>query len=113
MAAEHDGYAPMRVRRMVEIFGSKVVIADEVDGEKAATLHLHLPVAGLGICGNGAEFRLQSGALVRIETGAPLKSASFGYSSAYGELVMGIELTAALNSKSITTIGISRSSDEC
>lgn len=106
MSAEHDGYAPVRTRRTVEVQSANVVISDEVDGQEGALVSWHLPFAGVETGGVATDFRLQSGALVRIEAGAPLETASFDYSPAYGILAQGSEISAFFESGLETTITI-------
>lgn len=108
MAAEHDGYAPICVRREVEVCGAKVVVTDEVDGGASCASFFHLPIAGLSTCGNAAELRLESGAIVRIEAGGLLEAAPFCYSPDYGKLAEGTVISAPVGNGLVTTISILR-----
>ena len=108
MSAEHDGYSPVGIRRTVEVRGANVVITDEVDGKQDAMTSWHLSFAGVEAGDRSTVFRLQSGTSVRIEASAPLKSASFDYSPAYGVLVQGTEVRASFESGLVTTITILR-----
>ena len=108
MSAEHDGYSPVGIRRTVEVRGANVVIIDEVDGKQDAMTSWHLSFAGVEAGDRSTVFRLQSGTSVRIEASAPLKSASFDYSPAYGVLAQGTEVRASFESGLVTTITILR-----
>lgn len=108
MTAEHNGYAPARVRRTVEVYNSRFVITDEVDGKVDAKACWHLPFVEADAEGAAAKFRLQSRAIVRIKSDAPLKLNLFSYSPAYGALVEGTEVAALLNGGLKTSIDILR-----
>lgn len=108
MSAEHDGYSPVRVRRRVEVRGANVVITDKVDGKQDALAAWHLPFAGVEAGDGPTVFRLQAETSVRIEASAPLKSASFDYSPAYGILAQGTEACSSFESELVTTITILR-----
>lgn len=108
MLAEHDGYAPLHVRRAVEVRVTNVVITDEVVGQEDAAISWHLPLTEVETDGGIADFCLQSGTLVRITAGSPLESALFDYSPAYGILVQGAEIRASFDSRFVTTITILR-----
>lgn len=108
MSAEHDGFAPVRARRTVEVRDSKVVISDEVDVRECTMISWHFPSEGVEVDDGIIDFRLQSGTLVRIEAAAPLETTSFGYSPAYGVLAQGGEIRASFESGLVTNITILR-----
>mgnify|MGYP000846474162 FL=1 len=111
MSAEHDGYSPVCVRRTVKIQGAKAVVTDEVKGGEAAAVFWHLPSAGVEVDGGAAEFRLQSGVVVRIEAGGSLESGEFEYSPDYGMNATGVELSVSVNESLTTGIFIIRDSE--
>ncbi len=109
LAAEHDGYAPVRVRRTVHVRANEFDITDEFVGGGAATARLHLPVADLETRGGAMELHLTSGDVVRIEAGMPIEAETFAYSPAYGVLAEGMELRTPFRGELVTTVSILRS----